>query len=182
MRTPFTRWTAVRATSFLAIRLDRPLTVSACVAVPLRCHTTRSDGISNGEKGVTPGHGMDVLGTSVVPPDSCRSSCGAMTFSLVPRTAVSMRSNEDAGRICALADADHHARAGVASLRQCQVWRRMRWRVILSRRARTKVWKRSAEGVSLASRTRSTETMLRTFHPGTWTTANDPVCSSAATT
>ena len=130
MRTPFTRWTAVRATSFLAIRLDRPLTVSACVAVPLRCHTTRSDGISNGEKGVTPGHGMDVLGTSVVPPDSCRSSCGAMTFSLVPRTAVSMRSNEDAGRICALADADHHARAGVASLRQCQVWRRMRWRVI----------------------------------------------------
>ena len=45
-----------------------------------------------------------------------------------------------------------------------------------------KFWKRSADGVNLASRTRSTETMLRTFHPRTGITANDPVRSSAATT
>ena len=60
-------------------------------------------------------------------------------------------------------------------------YQRARRRAISARRVRTKAWKRSADGVNLASRTRSTETTLRTFHPRTRMGANDPVRNSAAT-
>ena len=59
---------------------------------------------------------------------------------------------------------DMSMRSGVS---RDQVLRRTRRRAILLSHERTKLWKVSADGVSLASRRRSAETMLRTFHPRT---------------
>ena len=76
------------------------------------------------------------------------------------------------GRLPSIPEAKRVADRERAPLResevsQDQVCRRARRRAISARRVRTKAWKRSADGVNLASRTRSTETTLRTFHPRT---------------
>jgi len=71
------------------------------------------------------------------------------------------------------------ASRGTLWLDQCQ---RARRRAISARCVWTKAWNRSADGVSLASRTRRTDTTLRTFHPRMRIAANDPVRNSAATT